>query len=58
LPRVFDPFFTTKKRGSGLGLSISQRVAQEHGGRIDVERLKPQGTAFVLRLPVYKEGSP
>jgi signal transduction histidine kinase len=49
--RLFEPFFTTKQNGSGLGLSVSQRIVEAHGGRLRVESL-PQGTAFLVELPV------
>ncbi len=55
MPRLFEPFFTTKKHGSGLGLSISQKIAEAHGGKIEVERLKPNGTKFIVELPLGKE---
>ena len=55
LPRIFEPFYTTKKTGSGLGLSISQKIAEDHQGRIEVQRLKPRGSAFILKLPRGKE---
>jgi two-component system sporulation sensor kinase A len=51
LNHLFEPFFTTKKGGSGLGLSISQKIAAAHGGKIEVERLKPHGTRFTVVLP-------
>jgi GAF domain-containing protein/ActR/RegA family two-component response regulator len=56
LPRVFEPFFTTKDvgAGTGLGLSVSYGIAQEHRGRLTVES-RPGHTAFTLELPV---GSP
>jgi CheY-like chemotaxis protein len=52
LPHVFDPFFTTKaeQAGTGLGLHVSQRIASEHGGRLEVES-EPGRTVFTLRLP-------
>jgi PAS domain S-box-containing protein len=55
MKRIFEPFFTTKAHGSGLGLAISQRIAQEHGGKIIIERLEPKGTAFVLQIPLKGE---
>ncbi len=52
--RIFDPFFTTKPRdqGSGLGLSISYGIAQEHHGALHFETVPGEGTAFHLDLPV------
>ncbi|HZE21447.1 MAG TPA: ATP-binding protein, partial [Desulfobaccales bacterium] len=54
--RLFDPFFTTKKvgKGVGLGLSISYGIIQKHLGRIFVERTGPEGTVFVIELPVHR----
>ena len=51
--KIFDPFFTTKPvgEGTGLGLTISHRIVEEHGGSIDVESEPGAGTAFVLTLP-------
>jgi two-component system NtrC family sensor kinase len=51
LQRIFDPFFTTKERGTGLGLAMSQEIAQEHGGQLSCESEVGKGTAFTLRLP-------
>jgi signal transduction histidine kinase len=49
--RIFEPFFSTKERGSGLGLCISQRIVDEHGGSIRVESPEGGGTSFVIELP-------
>ncbi len=49
--RLFEPHFSTKRRGSGLGLSIVNRIVQEHHGTLQVEAHLPRGTAFVLELP-------
>ena len=49
--QVFDPFFSTKLSGSGLGLSVTRRIVQDHGGEILVESQPGEGTSFVLRLP-------
>jgi PAS domain S-box-containing protein len=58
--RLFDPFFSTKEvgKGVGLGLSISYGIIQKHMGRIRVEHTGPEGTLFVIELPVYKETGP
>lgn len=52
IENIFNPFFTTKKGGSGLGLSISHQIVQEHGGYIVVESRVGEGTAFFINLPV------
>jgi two-component system sporulation sensor kinase A len=51
LNHLFEPFFTTKKGGSGLGLPISQKIVEAHGGKIEVERLRPHGTRFTVVIP-------
>jgi two-component system NtrC family sensor kinase len=65
MDRVFDPFFTTKPvgQGTGLGLSVSLGIVQEHGGRITVEsQVKPPdqdsgpgGSTFSVWLPVREK---
>jgi signal transduction histidine kinase len=51
--RIFDPFFTTKAstNGTGLGLSLSYWIIQNHGGSIRVESQVNKGTMFTIRLP-------
>jgi len=57
LPRIFEPFYTTKEKGkgTGLGLPIVKRVAEEAGGFIQVESIPNQGTTFHLYLPIVQE---
>ncbi|MEW6657623.1 MAG: PAS domain S-box protein [Thermodesulfobacteriota bacterium] len=55
--KIFDPFFTTKSDGSGIGLSLCQRIIADHGGNIEVSSSDLGGTKFVIRLPREKRGS-
>lgn len=51
LSEVFRPFFSTKPQGVGLGLSICQKVVEEHGGRIFIESEPGKGTVVTVVLP-------
>jgi signal transduction histidine kinase len=57
LPHLYEPFFTTKTDGTGLGLPITRRVIQEHGGTIDVRSELGRGTSFKITLPLLSETS-
>jgi signal transduction histidine kinase len=50
--RVFEPFYSNKQDGTGLGLCISQRIVDQHGGTIYIEDGPEGGTTFIIQLPV------
>ncbi|HQM30458.1 MAG TPA: ATP-binding protein [Syntrophales bacterium] len=56
LNRIFDPFFTTKNVGTGLGLTVSHKIIQDHGGSIEVFSNEKNGTTFQIKLPAGQEG--
>ena len=54
--RIFSPFFTTKSYGTGLGLSVSRRIIEEHeGSSLSVSSAEGRGTTFTVIFPVYRE---
>jgi PAS domain S-box-containing protein len=60
--KIYDPFFTTKAspregqpRGTGLGLSVTYGIIQEHAGKIRVESRPGQGTTFYLEFPLIRK---
>jgi signal transduction histidine kinase len=57
LPRIFELYFTTKPKGSGIGLAMTYRILQLHGGTMEVRsNADPdsieRGTTFTFRLPI------
>jgi two-component system sensor kinase FixL len=53
--RLFQPFVTTKPNGMGVGLSISRRIIESHGGTISVHRNEAGGASFTFTLPLMPE---
>lgn len=57
LPHLFEAFYTTKKGGTGLGLAMTRRIIEEHGGHISVQSEPGRGTNFRVELPLRGSGS-
>lgn len=59
LPRIFEPYFTTKTAadGTGLGLPITKRIIEKHGGSLEVAS-GPEGTTFTVVLPIEGPDEP
>ncbi len=55
LARIFSPFYTTTEGGTGLGLPSVRRIAQAHGGRVEVSSEQGRGSTFTVRLPLSAE---
>ena len=58
ISKIFDPFFTTKRTGTGLGLSVSYGIIQEHGGTVDVQSRPGAGTSFIISFPTLPSPRP
>jgi len=58
LSKLFTVFFSTKgSKGTGLGLPVSQKIVEEHGGRVEVESTEGEGTTFTICLPPQRTGA-
>ncbi len=51
LNRVFDPYFTTKPEGTGLGMAMSAKIIEEHGGTITLQSIMDKGTSVIVEIP-------
>jgi signal transduction histidine kinase len=54
LDKIFQAYYSTKRGGTGLGLAMARRIAQEHGGTLTVQSELGKGTHFSLRLPMIR----
>jgi PAS domain S-box-containing protein len=52
ISRLGEPFFTTKQKGTGLGLMISQKILEDHGGKMLIQSKQDEGTQIELILPI------
>ena len=56
--RIFETFFTTKPDGTGIGLPLSRRIIEAHGGRLWASANTPRGAVFHFTLPITSAVTP
>ena len=52
LDNIFNPFFTTKNTGTGLGLALTRKIVEKHGGQIKIRNKIGEGVTFEIDLPI------
>jgi signal transduction histidine kinase len=56
LNRAFEAFYTTKSRGTGLGLALCYSILTGHGGTIEIDSIRNEGTKVKIFLPLPADG--
>ncbi len=54
IDKIFEPYYSTKKFGIGIGLAITKRFIEEHGGSIHIRSEREKGTTMIVRIPVHE----
>jgi signal transduction histidine kinase len=54
MSKLFVPFFTTRKAGSGLGMAVTRRIVENHGGSIGVDSTQGEGTTVRISIPIVR----
>jgi two-component system NtrC family sensor kinase len=54
LQRIFEPFYTTKANGTGLGLAVTRKIIEGHGGTLEISSETCSGTTVAVRLPLQE----
>jgi signal transduction histidine kinase len=57
LSQLTAPFTTRKVNGSGLGLYLTREIVEHHGGRLDIQSIRGEGTSVIITLPAKQNSS-